>query len=261
MRKLIAVILVLVITFPITALDVISMNNGKLYIGEILQMDINDKIELMTQDGELVTLKYRDVKEIKKVNSEGSSPTIIVNNNNENSNQNTNINGDGNLIGSSDTVADKMIYTPGKKGGLFGIGYIAPTCLYRGISYNVDTYGYRSLKSDIVDFLDAIEMNHFDLPEELEQMIDDLRNELDKNKQKNKTANGMIWGSLGLEVIAMLIGGMDYSVDDFKDGNTLPGILAVTGFAIELGTLIPSLSMTNPQDQVKNIIAKYNYIY
>lgn len=250
MKKIIAIIITLLCLVPISAMDIISMNNGELFIGEILQLDINKKVEFKTQEGEFITIIYSDINQIKKVEGEAnSSPSVIINNNNENNNEN--INNDGTFIGSSQKIAGankEIIYDPGKKGGFLGIGYIAPTCIYRGITYNVDT---QLLNNDsLSSFLAALKYNHPNMPNELASKISDLEKSLNKNKSNFYTGIALYAGA----AVATLIGS---SVGEKSSSSAF----YVTGSVLGVGSLIPLFSIKNLSQNLKDIVTLYNYTY
>ncbi|PKL10763.1 MAG: hypothetical protein CVV52_16785, partial [Spirochaetae bacterium HGW-Spirochaetae-8] len=79
MKKFIAVLIIVVMTFPMYALDLIIMKNGDTYLGTILLMDVNDKVVIKLQDGTAEELKFKDINSFKKIESENTSQTANPN--------------------------------------------------------------------------------------------------------------------------------------------------------------------------------------
>ena len=240
MKKIITTLLILMMVFPIAALDVISMNDGELYIGEILKMDVNDKVDIMTQDGDLVKLLYKDINSIKKVESENSGTTVIVNNENTNQNNNT--------IGANIVISNNDIrYIPKiNKNFWAGIKYVPPKAIIDGIEYNIET---DLNPTEVLDFISVVKTKQQVVDSQLENSIIDFEKGFINTRI-------MFWGGVGVATAGILLATL--AENDDQIGFTIGMSTAVGGLISMLGgAAIGSLM----QKDVKDIIIGYNSIY
>lgn len=225
MKKLFLSILFLVFVFlfPIIALDVISLNNGDLHIGEITQMIINDKVELLTQEGQQITIPYSDIKEIKKINSEDTGiPEVKSNFNNE--------------LVTNLKINDEIIYNKG--------GFLKnPTCVYDGITYKARS---QFLFGKLEPMFYQIQMNKTELPKTLQNQIDIIN-------KKNKTGAMFYYGGIATAIVGL----SSIKQSDEVDITILKLIPIFIGIAFE----IMGGTMLNNQTDIKKFVSTYNDTY
>ncbi|MDD3996737.1 MAG: hypothetical protein PHH86_03370 [Sphaerochaetaceae bacterium] len=64
MKRIVAMLVIIIMVLPVYALDLIIMKNGDTYLGSILSMDVNDKVVINTLSRAI--LKAGSVPHVKK---------------------------------------------------------------------------------------------------------------------------------------------------------------------------------------------------
>ena len=263
MKKIIAVLIIITMTFPMYALDLIIMKNGDTYLGTILAMDVNDKVVIKLQDGTAEELKFKDINSFKKIESENTSqtanPNIVI--------QNTNTNE--NIIGS--TVAS--VYSGPKEIIKFipSKGKIPAKCVFQGVEYSITNL------FDLKAFYNVIRQNYPNLDTEIIKMFNELILNLGNNLEDLRKANvqdgvilriisaGVALVGLGLvafgEVeaekaiggIVIACGAIGYIVGFFPAGRDIGENSKIAG---SLGWVDTYLN-----DNLKNVVGRFNFIY
>ena len=64
MKRIVAMLVIIIMVLPVYALDLIIMKNGDTYLGSILSMDVNDRVVINTLSRAI--LKEGSVRNVKK---------------------------------------------------------------------------------------------------------------------------------------------------------------------------------------------------
>jgi len=255
MKKLIAVLIIITMTFPMYALDLIIMKNGDTYLGTILSMDVNDKVVIKLQEGTIENLKFKDINSFKKIETETATPStatpnIVI--------QNTNTNE--NIIGS--TVVKPLSTAPKEIITFIASTKKTPTkCVFQGVEYPI-----RNL-SEFRIFYDAINNQYPNLDREVRLMFDDFivtqESFLSSRVKYVKTVGTLSLVGGGVSSIVGL------TTNNLEDGYLLCGIglmifglLLINPIAQTWNESAISPEITSKIDEpIKNIVGKFNFIY
>ena len=266
MKRIIAMLVIIIMVFPVYALDLIIMKNGDTYLGSILSMDVNDKVVINLQDGTLVDVKFKDINSIKKIDTEQSAvaatPNIVI--------QNTNTNTNENIIGISSLPQEKlgpMVYVPREK-GLFK--YSAPRITFRGVSYNVDDNKKNpsnGLDKDYESFLEVVKTSQPNLDPEISRLIREIELNLPAKVNFRKwTSIGSV-GGLGLCAIGLgMMASQEAMYGDMEENNQMPGATVFLVGSVSAITSLIAATVTpenhlDGQKLVMALVDRYNHLY
>ncbi len=259
MKKVVVVLMVFLIIFPLSAINLVIMKNNNVYTGEILSLDVNGNVMIKEQDGQTRTIRFKDINTIKQISMDSNTsvqPIIIQNTNN---NSNTNITDSEIKTDALKTkVLDRIIYLPNTD---------PPEYIYHGITYKV------SNTRQLIEFFTAIRNEKPKLSHEIDQMMQEIvawANKDDEMHAKVKSENTKIWLSLACLLGGLLITEADVINTDSITATGIIGISISVGSALSfIGSASKSYGYFNERwqaineykKQLRNMAEHYNSIY